>query len=562
MSAPAGYERSSDTDRKAGAPTGATVGATGPAQPDDERSSTTERMAGAPTGATADRTTDPTFVDSLRANARTHPDKEALVHGDERVTWGAFDRAASRIANALIARGVGPGDRVAILSSNTARLVEIMAGTLRAGACMVPLSTMAAPDVLARMVADSGARTLFLTDEWRALAAEVAVDTRIAIDFEADGWMPFADMLGDDTDPHVPVAERDLFAILYSSGTTGVPKGVVHDHLFRMRQNERMRASGIHEDARALVSTPLYSHATLTAAVPTLAFGGTLVIMSRWDARESLALMERERVTHAMMVPVQYKRLMDVADVESFDLASLEHKYCTSAPLREAVLRDVLARLPGAMIEFYGATEGGATTVLRAHEHPDKLHTVGKPGPGVELRFIDEADREVPARETGEVVGRSPAMMLGYHGNQAATLAATWTAPDGERFVRSGDVGRLDEDGFLILSDRRKDMIISGGLNLYADDLERVLLQHPAVDDCAVIAVPSEEWGETPLALVVAREKAAADELRDWANERLGRSQRLSAVELRESLPRSPIGKILKRELREPYWVGRERAIN
>ena len=509
----------------------------------------------------AEHTRTETLVASLRANAAAHPDKEAVVCGDERIAWAALDRTASRIANGLLERGLERGERVAVLASNSARPVEIVAGILRAGGCAVPLSTMAAPDVLARMVEDSGARTLFLADEWGELAARVDVPHRIAIDFEAPGWTSLAASCGDDVDPAVPVGPDDLFAILYSSGTTGVPKGVTHDHRFRINQNERMKAAGIHADARLLVSTPLYSHATLTAVVPTLAVGGTLVVMPRFDARESLALMERERVTHAMLVPVQYKRIMDVPDFDAFDLEATEHKYCTSAPLREAVKRDVLARFPGGLTEFYGATEGGGTTVLRAHEHPDKLHTVGKPGPGVVLRFIDEEGREVPPGETGEVVGRSPAMMRHYHNRPDATDAAIWCSPEGETYIRSGDVGRLDEDGFLILSDRRKDMIISGGLNLYADDLERVLLDHPLVDDCAVIAVPSERWGETPLGLVVTKGDADADAIRDWANERLGRSQRLHAVELRDALPRSPIGKILKRELREPYWQGRERNI-
>ena len=506
----------------------------------------------------------PTLVHRMRENARANPDREAIVCQGERITWSAFDRTARRIANGLTALGVARGDRVALLSSNSARTVEIMAGIWRAGAAAVPLSTMAAPDVLARMVADSGARTQFLADEWRALAAAVDVPNHIAVDFAAEGWTPFADMLGDEAEPDVSVTPDDLFAILYSSGTTGVPKGVTHDHRFRIAQNARMEAAGIHEHARLLVSTPLYRHATLTAVVPTLGCGGTLVVMPRFDARAACETIERERVTHAMLVPVQYKRIMDVPDLETFDLASLEHKYCTSAPLREAVKRDVLARLPGGLTEFYGATEGGGTTVLRAHEHPDKLHTVGKPGPGVALRFIDEEGREVPAGETGEIVGRSPAMMLHYHRNEAATAAALWTSPEGDAYIRSGDVGRLDADGFLILSDRRKDMIISGGLNLYADDLERVLLDHPDVEDCAVIAVPSEEWGETPLGLVVGAPNATtdADAIRLWANERLGKSQRLSAVELRDTLPRSPIGKILKRELREPYWKGRERLIN
>lgn len=509
----------------------------------------------------------PALVEAATAAARAHPEREAVLFGAERLTWGELDERAARIAGWLAARGVGRGDRVALLSPNSATFVAVMMGVLRAGAALVPLSTMAAPDVLARMVRDSGARLLLVADALRPLAADAADVERVALDFEAEGWASFDPAAAPPVSP-VPTGPDDLFAILYSSGTTGVPKGVAHDNRFRTAQNGRMQALGLREGARTLVATPLYSHATLTAVVPTLAGGGTLVIAppGRFDADKTLALMARERVTHAMLVPVQYKRLTD-ASIEAHDLATLEVTFCTSAPLREDVKRAVVARLPGQLIELYGATEGGATTVLRTAEHPDKLHTVGRPGPGVVLRFIDEEGREVPAGETGEVCGRAPSMMRGYWNNADATGAAVWRDAAGETFIRSGDIGRLDEDGFLVLSDRRKDMIVSGGLNVYADDLERVLLALPQVEDAAVIGVPSEDWGETPLAFVVLSGDASGDvpdggeAVLEQANARLGRSQRLSGVEVVDALPRSPIGKILKRELRAPYWAGREKGI-
>ncbi|HEY8539480.1 MAG TPA: AMP-binding protein, partial [Steroidobacteraceae bacterium] len=208
------------------------------------------------------------------------------------------------------------------------------------------------------------------------------------------------------------------------------------------------------------------------------------------------------------------------------------------------------------LTEFYGMTEGGATFILYAHEHPDKLHTVGRPAPGHEVKLIDENGNEVPPGEIGEVVGRSPtAMMLGYHNQPKKTSEAEWYDKDGTRFIRTGDVGRFDADGFLTLLDRKKDMIISGGFNIYPSDLEAVLFKHEAVKDAAVVGVPSQQWGETPVAFVVLKEgrTETAEQIRAWANERLGKTQRLSAVEITSSLPRSAIGKVLKRELRDRY---------
>ena len=508
-----------------------------------------------------------TLVTAMARAFAAHPEREAVVCGDERLTWAELDARTARVANALAAQGVRAGDRVALLSPNSVRFLEVFLGGLRAGACMVPLSTLAAPDTLARMVADSGARVLVLANAFRDLASEVPADGpgRIAMDFSADDHLDLETLLAD-ASPEVPTFDptpEDTFAILYSSGTTGVPKGVVHDHRFRTAQTGRMRALGLRDGARTLIATPLYSHATLTAAVPTLAGGGTLVLLppgDRFEATTALELCAAQRVTHAMLVPVQYKRIADLGALYASDLA-LEVTFCTSAPLREDVKRAIVEHLPGQLIELYGATEGGATTVLRTAEHPDKLHTVGKPGPGVELRFIDEDGGTVPAGEPGEVCGRAPSMMRGYWCNDGASDAAVWHDENGRAFIRSGDVGHLDEDGFLVLSDRRKDMIISGGLNIYANDLELALLALPEVEDAAVVGVPSETWGETPLGFVVVSGETDVDTILAAVNATLGKSQRLSGIEIVDALPRSPIGKVLKRELREPYWRDRERGI-
>ena len=216
-----------------------------------------------------------------------------------------------------------------------------------------------------------------------------------------------------------------------------------------------------------------------------------------------------------------------------------------------------MKRWPGALVEYYGMTEGGASCGLAAHEHPDKLHTVGRPLPGHEMKLIDDDGREVAPGETGEVVGRSPAMMNGYHGRADATRDAEWFDADGRRFIRHGDVGRFDADGFLILMDRKKDMIISGGFNIYPSDLEAVLAQHPDVADGTVVGAPSEAWGETPVGFYVPRDgtTAAPAEILAWVNGQVGKTQRLSALHAMDELPRSAIGKVLKRELRDRLAV-------
>ncbi|MHA6265097.1 class I adenylate-forming enzyme family protein [Arenibacterium sp. CAU 1754] len=502
-----------------------------------------------------------TVVDMVRRAARIDPEKEAVICGDQRLSWAQFDARINQVANALLARGIGKGDNIAILSPNSIPYGELFMGILRAGACVTPLSTMASPDALQKMLVDCGARAIFLAQQYKGLTDPFLADLtlqKFAIDFADPAFEDYetAVSAADDSDPHIPIDMGDAFNLIYSSGTTGTPKGIVHSHAMRAAQMDRVTANGYDDNARTLLSTPLYSNTTIVAFLPTLVGGSTVVLMPKFDAHAYLELVQKERITHTMLVPVQYKRIMDVPDFDSFDLSSMRVKFSTSAPLRADVKADVLARFPGKLAEYYGLTEGGGVTVLIADEHPDKLHTVGQPAPNCDIRLIDEQGNEVPQGTVGEIVGRSPTMMSGYFGRDDLTADYIWRDDRGRAYFRSGDMGSFDEDGFLVLSDRKKDMIISGGLNIYANDLELVLLADPDVTDAAVIGVPSDAWGETPVGLVVLRDGAtrSSDDIRDRANATLGKSQRLSDVEIRDHLPRSSIGKILKRELRAPYW--------
>ena len=282
-----------------------------------------------------------------------------------------------------------------------------------------------------------------------------------------------------------------------------------------------------------------------------------LVIMPKFEAANALQLIQQQRVSHVMLVPVQYDRIMGLDTFADYDLSSLQVKFSTSAPLRAALKADVIERFPGELIEFYGLTEGGVGTLFVGSiaQQQNKLGSVGPALPGAVLKIIDDQGTELPPGQIGEIVGRSGSMSDGYLNREEANTDMHWHDGSGLLYYRSGDVGYLDEDGWLFLSDRRKDMIISGGFNVYATDLELVLLEHPDIHEVAVVALASRAWGETPLAIVVREPGASADEesLRKWANSKLGKLQRISQLVFIDDLPKSSIGKVLKRELRQTY---------
>jgi acyl-CoA synthetase (AMP-forming)/AMP-acid ligase II len=492
----------------------------------------------------------------IRLHAAAQPEAAALVQDGRRISYRALDRLADRIAAGLQRGGVKPGDAVAICAATSPEYAAVFFGALRAGAAVAPLSPAASAESLRAMLEDSGAKHFFLDAAAAAALRPFPTSAAlhcISLDGGAAGT-PLADWLPPEGAEPREISARpdDPFNIIYSSGTTGAPKGIVQPNRMRWGHIRRGIFYGYGAGAVTIVSTPLYSNTTLVSLLPTIALGGTAVLMRKFGVEEFLALCERERVTHAMLVPAQYKRIMEHPDFRKYDLSHFRAKFSTSAPFPAELKADVLRRWPGGLIDSYGLTEGGGTCVLFAHEFPRKLHTVGRPVPGHDIRLVGEDGREAAKGEAGEVVGRSPIMMTGYHNRPDLTAAAEWFDPAGNRFIRTGDIGRFDEDGFLVLVDRKKDMIISGGFNIYPSDLEAVLLRHEAVADAAVVAAPSERWGETPAAFVVLKpgRSLAAGALLAWANERLGKTQRIAALRFRDALPRSPIGKVLKRELR------------
>jgi long-chain acyl-CoA synthetase len=488
------------------------------------------------------------LTELVRTLAVSQPEADSLICEDHRLSYGELDRLVDRAAATLRREGLGPGEAMAICAGTSIENVAMFLGAVRAGAVAALLPVWASAPALLRMLEDSDSRLLFFDASAPSAFVEAAARRLPSISLEPEGLGSWLRDAGAQPDAGLP--PEAPCNIIYSSGTTGTPKGVVQSRAMRWIHAQQGRI--LEPPARMLISTPLHSTGGSTSLLMTLGAGGAAVLMPRFEPRAFLELAQRRRVTHAVLTPVQYRRIMDQPDFERFDLSSFRMTFSIAAPSPPALKAEILRRWPGGLTEIYGATEGGAC-ILRADLRPDKLRTVGRPGPATELKIIDDEGRELPTGEAGEIVAHSRAIMTGYHNRPDATAEAEWRDAAGRRFFRTGDIGRLDEEGFLTLLGRRKDMIISGGAKIHPVDLEQALLAHGDVEDAAVVAAPSERWGETPAAFVVPRPGSAADPeaIRTWANERLGRTQRLSQVRLIDALPRNDLGKVLKRELRE-----------
>ena len=499
-----------------------------------------------------------TFATRLRTHARQRRGVLALAVGDTLRSWGELEASATRISADLVARGIGPGSRIALLCDPGCAFVEALLGVVCAGASVVPLPTGQPAPVLTALLRDSAARLIAVSASQRPQAEQAlagcAIEHRVGLDFTAPGWQRWRQSITQ-CDAIAPDRDREI-NLIYSSGTTGRPKGIVQSEGMRIQHAQALAAMGFGCESVMLLSTTHYSNWTLAGTFGALYAGATMVLAEDFEPTRYMDLVRQRGVTHALFVPVQLERLLGLADFDERARHAPVMKLCAGSPLPAQTKRELLRRWPGGLIENYGLTEGAPSTLLIAAQFPSKLASVGTPLAGGEIRIIDEAGHSLPVGAVGEVVGRTAAMMSGYHNLPEASHEIEWHDAEGRRFFRSGDLGYLDADGFLYIVGRRKDVIISGGANVYPVDIEAVLAAHPDVAEVAVIGIPSERWGETPLALVVPRTHPGPDPaaLLAWANERLGKTQRLAALEFRESLPRGALDKVLKDRLREPYW--------
>ena len=326
-----------------------------------------------------------TLAGLIHAQALGRPDHLALVQGERRVSYAGLDRLMDRVAAALQRDGVKPQEAVAVCATTSIEYVSLFMGALRAGVAVAPLAPSSTPESLAGMIGDSGARLFFLDQGVAEAMGEVALPEgvrRIALDGSDVGESFAAWLAAEHAKPAAVEIQPDwAFNIIYSSGTTGAPKGIVQSHAMRWAHVGRGAAGGYGQDAVTMVSTPLYSNTTLVSLIPTLAGGGTAVLMEKFDVKRFLDLAQAHRATHAMLVPVQYRRIMEYPGFDAYDLSSFVMKFSTSAPFAAALKADVLERWPGGLVEYFGMTEGGGTFILVAHEFPDKLHTVGRPAP-------------------------------------------------------------------------------------------------------------------------------------------------------------------------------------
>ncbi len=511
----------------------------------------------------------------LRHWGTTRPDAPMLTQDDRTVTWGAMYDDAIRMASALAASGVVPGERVAFLDRNCIGYFEVLFGCALMGAVSVAVNWRLAPDEMAGVVEDAGAGVLFYGDDYRAAVKEMA-----GLNTTVRHWVPLQDLAEwrdgssepSPTDPGFEPEAGDVVTQLYTSGTTGLPKGVMitGGNLATILSNAG-ELFYIGEDTVSMVAMPVFHIGGTGWALSGMSGGGHSVVVRDIDPVAILRIVEAHRVTETFVVPAVLMLLLATPELATADVRSLRTVFYGASPISEDVLVRSMQALGCEFVQLYGLTETtGAITALVAADHdPDGprahlLRSAGRAFDHVELRIVDPATGdERPPGEVGELVTRSSQNMLGY-----------WNKPDetgavvtGDGWFRTGDAGWLDEEGYLFLHDRIKDMIVSGGENVYPAEVENALLAHPAVADAAVIGVPDERWGETVKAIVVRApdasddDEALAADILAATRDRLAHYKCPTSIDFTEALPRNPSGKVLKRDLRAPYWAGRERNI-
>ncbi len=520
----------------------------------------------------------------LVAHARERPEKVALVCGDERLTYGELNASVNRLVRVLAAAGVGAGHRVALMVRNSFAFFQVGQAAAKLRATVVPINFHLKYEEIAYIVDDSDARVLVAGGEFHGevtgalgLGAGRHETTPAAarqnLFFVGEGSLPPSArrleeaMAGEDgAEPPMASARSGFNVMVYTSGTTGRPKGVLHPTIDpeRAYQSQLVLAQtwGFRTDDVHLLVGPAYHTAPGAYSLVHLFMGATIVIMQTSDAEEMLRLIDRHRVTTVHMVPANFIRILDLPEEtrRRYDVGSLRRVLHAAAPCPVDVKRRIMEYFPAdAVWEYYGMTEG-AGTIISPDDWRRKPGSVGRPWPGVQLRILDEDGRELGPNAPGLIYVSSPAgrRSFAYHKAPEKTEAAY----RGE-FFTVGDIGYLDEDGFLFIVDRKADMVISGGVNIYPAEVEAVLYRHPDIVDVAVIGVPDEKMGEQVKAVVEPRRGAtlAATEVIEFCRSHIAHYKCPRSVEFVAALPRDPNGKVRKRELRERYWAGRDKRV-